>query len=68
MNKFLNNSNYPEMTPQLCVDRLFQTADYDGLRAGVSDSNDILKKDYSIGSWITLGNEDIAEIFVIIEV
>lgn len=25
---------------------------------------DILKKDYSIGSWITLGNEDIAEIFV----
>ena len=47
MNKFLNNSSYPNMTPQLCIDRLFQTADYDGLKAGFSDSNDILVKEYN---------------------
>jgi len=47
MNKFLNNLSYPNMTPQLCIDRLFQTADYDGLKAGISDSNDILVKEYN---------------------
>ena len=51
MNKFLNNNNYPEMTAQLCVDRLFQTADYTGLKAGISDSDDILKKDYDRGQF-----------------
>ena len=46
MNKFLDNPSYPDMTPQLCIDRLFQTSDYDGLKAGISDSNDILVKEY----------------------
>lgn len=46
MNKFLNNPSYPNMTPQLCIDRLFNTADYDGLKAGISDPNDILVKEY----------------------
>merc|ERR1711871_1877595 len=35
------------MTPQLCIDRLFQSADYNGLKAGISDSNDILVKEYN---------------------
>ena len=51
MSKFLNNPEYPEMSPQLCVDRLFQTADYNNLKAGISDNEDILKKDYDRGKF-----------------
>lgn len=51
MNKFLNNSNYPSMTPQLCIDRLFQKSTYEGLKAGISDANNILAKTYDRGKF-----------------
>lgn len=41
MNKF------PNLSHELCINRLFQTADYDNLMAGISDENDILVKDYN---------------------
>lgn len=41
MNKF------PNLSHELCINRLFQTADYDNLMAGISDENDILIKDYN---------------------
>ncbi len=40
MNKF------PNLSPQLCLDRMFQTATYEGLKAGVSDNTNILVKTY----------------------
>ena len=50
MDKFKN------LSPQLCLDRLFQTATYEGLQAGISDESNILVKDYGRGKFTNYKN------------